>query len=118
MEMARQPKFIANRDKPFSWVPLVPFHGVPVVHWELVVEVMVTLPERHKCRNQMVSWRVLIIECAFAQPMSQRVDRKGRLRNFTLVNSINNNVGRVPHMMNCDHPKETGVEVSATPVVP
>jgi len=68
-EMARQSKFIANRDKPFGRVPLVPFHSVPVIHWELMMEVMVTLPERHKRRNQVVSWRVFIIERTFAQPM-------------------------------------------------
>jgi len=68
-EMARQTKFIANRDKPFGWVPLVPLRSVPVVHWELMVEVMVAFPKRYKCRNQMISWRVFVIECAFAQPM-------------------------------------------------
>ena len=69
-EMARQPELIANRDKPFGRVPLVPFRSIPVVHWELMVEVMVTLPERHKRSNQMVSRRVSIIKCTFAQPMS------------------------------------------------
>ena len=51
-----------------------------------MMEVMVTLAERHKRRNQMVSWRVLVIECALAEPVSQRVDRKGGLRNFTSAN--------------------------------
>lgn len=64
-EMARQSKFVADCDKPFGRVPLVPFHGVPIVHRELMVEVMVTLSERHKRCDKVVSWRVLVIECAF-----------------------------------------------------
>lgn len=121
-EMAREPKPTANRDEPFGRVPLVPFHSVPVVHRELVMKVMVTLAEGHKRRNQMVSRRVLIIKCAFPQPMSQGVDGKGGLRNFTSVNpeekKKKDNVGPIPHMMNGDHSKETGIKVPATPVTP
>lgn len=116
--MARKSKPVANRDEPFGWVPLVPFRSVPVVHRELMMKVVVPLPERHKRRDEVVSWRVLIIECAFAQPMGQRVYREGRLRNFISENSTNDSVGRIPHMVNCDHPKETGVEVSPAPVAP
>ena len=77
--MAREPKFVANCDKPFGRVPLIPFRSVPVVHRKLVMEIMVSLPECHKRCNEMIFWRVLVIECAFAQPMSQRVYREGGL---------------------------------------
>ena len=77
MEMTRESKLVANRDEPFCRVPLVPLHGVPIVHRELMMEVVVTLPKRHKCCDKVVSWCMLVIECAFAQPMSQRVDREG-----------------------------------------
>lgn len=82
--MARKSKLVANRDEPLGWVPLVPLHSVPIVHRELMVEVMISLPERHERCDEMVSWRVFIIECAFAQPMSQRVDRKDRLRKLRI----------------------------------
>jgi len=77
--MTRESKLVANRDEPFGWVPLVPFHSVPIIHRELMVKVMIPLPERHERCDEMVSWRVLIIECAFAQPMSQRIDSKDGL---------------------------------------
>ena len=114
--MARKSKPVANRDKPLCRVPVVPFYTVPIVYWELMVEVMVTLPERHKCRGYVVSWRVLIIERAFAQPVGQGINRKDTLRNFTSVN-VTLDVP-LPHMMNRDHPKGAGVEVSTPPVTP
>ena len=117
--MTRESKLVANRDEPLGGVPLVPFHRVPIIHRELMVKVVVTLPERHECRDEMVFWRVLIIECAFSQPMSQRVDCEGRLGNFTWSHSReDNNVVRTTHMMNCDHPKKTGIKITATPVTP
>ena len=78
-EMARKSELVANCDEPFGRVPLVPFHGVPIVHRELMMKVVVPLSEGHKRRDKMVPWRVLVIECAFTQPVSQRVDREGRL---------------------------------------
>lgn len=75
--MACESKLVAHRDEPFGRVPLIPFRSVPVVHWELMMEVVVSLPKCHKCCDEVVPWRVLIIECAFAQPMSQRIDREG-----------------------------------------
>ena len=78
-EMARQSKFVANRNKPLGWVPLVPLGSVPVIHRKLMVEIMISLPERHKGRQKMVPRCVLIIECTLAQPMSQRIDRECRL---------------------------------------
>lgn len=86
-EMGREPELVANRNEPFGWVPLVPLRSVPIVHRELMVEVVVTLSERHKRCDQVVPWCVLIIECAFAQPMSQRVDGKGGLRKLYISES-------------------------------
>ena len=69
-EVGREPEVFAEGDEPFGWIPLVPFRSVPVVHRKLVMEVMVPLPEGHKSRNEVVPRGVLIVECAFAQPMS------------------------------------------------
>src|ERR1700753_1775183 len=86
-EMARKSKVVANGDEPLGWVPLVPFHSIPIVHRKLMMEIMVSLPERHKRRKEMVPWRVLVIEGACAEPMGQRVDRESRLRVFISANS-------------------------------
>ena len=75
-EMTRKPKPVTNRNEPLGWVPLVPFRSVPVVHRKLMMEVVVSLSECHKRCDEMVSRRVLIIEGALAQPMSQRVHRE------------------------------------------
>ena len=74
--MTRKPKPVTNRNEPLGWVPLVPFRSVPVVHRKLMMEVVVSLSECHKRCDEMVSRRVLIIEGALAQPMSQRVHRE------------------------------------------
>lgn len=86
--MACESKFVANRNEPLGWVPLVPFHSVPVIHRKLMMEIMVSLPQRHNRGEKMVPWRVLIVECAFAQPMSQRVDCEGRLRFSASANPV------------------------------
>jgi hypothetical protein len=83
-----------------------------------MMKIVVPLPERHKRRDEVVSRRVLIIECAFTQPMSQRVDRESGLQNFTSVNSASGDVWVHHYVMNCENPKKTGVEVSPTPVTP
>jgi hypothetical protein len=77
--VAGEPESVADRDKPLGRIPLVPFHSVPIVHRKLMVEIMVSLSQRHKRRKEVILRRVLIIECALAQPMSQRVDRERRL---------------------------------------
>jgi len=41
LQVAGEANALANRDKPLGRVILVPFDGVSVVHWELVVEIVV-----------------------------------------------------------------------------
>jgi len=117
-EMARESKLVAKCDEPFGWVPLIPFHSVPVVHRELVMKVVVPLPKGHERSDEMVSGSVLVVECAFAQPMSQRVDGKGRLRIFISANLTSIEMVWNPYVMNNNDPKETGIEVSTAPVAP
>jgi len=82
------------------------------------MKIVVPLSEGHKRCDKVVSWRVLVIECAFAQPMSQRVNCEGRLRAFISANRTNIKAGHVPYVMNNNDPKETGVKASSAPVAP
>ena len=64
----------AKRDKPFRRVILIPLDGIPVIHRELVVEVVVTLADGHKRSDEMVARSVLVIKRRLAKVMSKRVD--------------------------------------------
>lgn len=44
-KMASQPEPTAHGDEPFSGIILVPFHSISVIHWELMMEIVITLPE-------------------------------------------------------------------------
>lgn len=77
--MTRKTELLANPDDPLGRVILVPFDGVTIVHGELMVEIMITLANSRKSRDDMVAWGVLIIKGCLSEPMSKRVDTKGGL---------------------------------------
>ena len=84
-----------------------------------MMEIMVSLSERHKCREKMISGCVFIIEGAFTQPMSQGIDGEGGLySSYQRTQHIIVNGASRAHMMDHGHPKETGVEVPTAPVTP
>lgn len=60
--MTGQTELAADPDEPFSGIILVPLNSIPVVHRELVVEVVITLANGHESSDEMVSGRVLVIE--------------------------------------------------------
>lgn len=68
-------------DQAFRWIVLVPLDRVAVVHRELMVKIVVSFAEGHKCGDYMVARRVLVIEWHFANPVSQRVDAESGLDN-------------------------------------
>ena len=47
LEVTGEPNLLARPDEPLSRVILVPSDRIPVVHRELVVEVVVTFTDRH-----------------------------------------------------------------------
>jgi hypothetical protein len=61
-------------DEPFGWVILVPFDGVTVVHWELMMEVMVSLADGNESGENVIARGVLVIERGFTEPVSEGVD--------------------------------------------
>ena len=74
-----QTKFLHRPDKPFGRIILVPFNGVPVIHRELVVKIMITLSNGDEGSDHMIAGSVLVIKRSLTKPMSERVDTKGRL---------------------------------------
>ena len=79
LQVRSKSKLLANPNEPLGGVVLVPSDRIPVVHWKLVVEVVVALPNGNKCSNQVVTRSVFIIKRRLAQPVSKRVDTKRRL---------------------------------------
>ena len=58
---------------------LVPLYCVSVVHWELVVEVVVSLADGNEGGDEVIFWSVLIVKRTVAEPVRERVDAEGRL---------------------------------------
>ena len=58
---------------------MVPFDGVSVVHWELVVEIVVTLSDGDEGGDHVIAGCVLVIERSLAEPVSEGIDTEGRL---------------------------------------
>ena len=66
-------------DDYLSRVVLVPFDGVTVVSWELVVEVVVTFTEGDQSGDPVVSWGSSVVERLVTQVVGQRVDAESSL---------------------------------------
>ena len=78
--MAEEPH---DGDEPFRRVVLVPLDCVPVVHRELVVEVVVTLADGDESGDKVIFWSVFVVKRAVAEPVGERVDAERRLRGET-----------------------------------
>ena len=77
--MMGKPDHTTKGDEPFGRVVLVPQKGVAVVHWELMVEVVISLAHRNDCRDEVVSRSVDIVEWGGAKPVSNRIKAEGSL---------------------------------------
>ena len=79
LQLVGQADLFHSPDEPFGGIVLMPFDGVPVVHGELVVEIVITLSNGDKSSDHMITGGVLVVERSFTEPMSERVDTEGRL---------------------------------------
>ena len=79
LEMRSKAYELHGCNEPLGGIILVPLDGVAVVHWELVVEVVVTLSEGDKRSQHMIARSMLIVERTFTKVVSKRVDTEGRL---------------------------------------
>lgn len=79
LQVIGQADLLPQPDHPLRRVVLVPFDGVTVVRWELVVEVVVALAECHQRRNPVVARGVAVVEGLVAEPVGEGVDAERRL---------------------------------------
>lgn len=71
LEMGSKTDLLTGPDKPLGRIILVPLDRIPVVHGELVVEVVITFTNRDKRSEHMVTRRMLVIERRLSQPVSE-----------------------------------------------
>jgi len=72
--MARKSKLLAHPDEPLGRIVLIPLDSVAVVHWELVVEVVVTFANGDECSRKVVPGGMLIVEGSSSEPVGERVN--------------------------------------------
>jgi len=71
LEVACQSNVLTDPDEPLGRVVLVPFNGVPVIHGELVMEVVVTLANGNKSSDDVVTGSMLVIKRRLSKPMGE-----------------------------------------------
>ena len=79
-EVASQSKLGTNPNEPLRGVILVPLDGIPIVHGELMMEVVVALTDGDECSDEVIPGSVFVVERCLTEPMSERVDAECRLR--------------------------------------
>jgi len=77
LQVRSKAKLLSSPDEPLGRIVLIPPDGIPVVHRELMVKVVVTLSNSGESGDHVIARSVLVIEGTFTEPMSQRVDTEG-----------------------------------------
>lgn len=85
LEMAGQTEFLTRGDEPLGRVVLVPLDRVPVIHGELMVEVVVAFADGDERGDDMVAGRVLVVKRRLAKPVRKGVDAERRLEAYIKV---------------------------------
>jgi len=83
LQMTSQSKLLAAPNEPFRRIILVPLDSVPVIHRELVVEIVVPFANGDEGGDEMVSGGVLVIKRSLAQPMRKGVNAECAMMNKT-----------------------------------
>jgi len=109
---------LTDPDKPLGRIILVPLDRIPVVHRELVVEVVVALTDSDKRSEHMVTRRMLVIERCFSEPVGERINAKGRLQARIRSATIPQQGRSSTDVMDKDKSKQTRIYVPAHPVSP
>lgn len=96
LEMARESKHTANLDEPLRRVILIPTNSIPIIHRELVVEVMVSLSDGDKGGDHMVAGCMLVVERRLSKPVRERVHAERRVVDECQTKSACVNVAAEP----------------------
>lgn len=118
LEVAREPDLLRGPDEPLCRVVLVPAYGVPVVHRELVVEVVVALADGDERGDEVVPRRVLVVERRLAQPVRERVHAERRLRRAAHESGMMKKKKKGTHMVHEHQAQHRRVHVPAGIVPP
>ena len=85
LQVACEAELLHNPDEPLGRVILVPLDGVTVVHGELVVEVVVSLANSDQSSDEVVLWRVLVVERTLTEPVREGVHAEGGLQGLSAL---------------------------------
>jgi len=80
-QMTGQSKPLAGPNEPLRRVVLVPLDSIPVIHRELVVEIVVPFTDGAESGDEVVSGCVFVIERTLAQPVREGVDAECAMMN-------------------------------------
>ena len=73
LEIVGEAELLPDPDAPLSWVILPPINRVPVVRWELMVEIMVALAQCEKGSDYVITGAIAVVEWLIAQVVSNTV---------------------------------------------
>ena len=104
-------------DEPLGGIILIPFDGIAIIHWELVMEVMVTLSEGDKRGENVIARSMLVVEGSFTEPVSERVDTEGRL-SIRGESDCSYLSAKRTHVVDKEQTSERRIEITATPIAP
>ena len=104
-------------DEPLGGIILIPLDGIAIVHWELVMEVMVTLSKGDKRGENVITRSMLIVKGSFTEPVSERVDTEGRLSTKGESDCSYLSTKRT-HVVDKEQTSERRIEITATPIAP
>lgn len=79
LQVASKTEKGARSDEPLRRVVLVPLDGIPVVHRELVMKIVVTFTDSDEGSDDMIAGRVLVVKGSVTEPMRERVHTESRL---------------------------------------
>ena len=71
LQVAGEADCLTDPDEPLGRVILVPFDGISIIHWELMVEVVVAFTDSDKSSDDMVARGVLVVEGSVSEPVSE-----------------------------------------------
>lgn len=69
--MTSYAELLASEDKPFGGVILVPFDSISIVHWELVVEVVITFTNGNESGDEVITRCMLVVKWRLAEIVSK-----------------------------------------------
>ena len=117
LEVRSKANELHDCDEPLGWIILIPLDGIAIVHWELVMEVMVTLSEGDKRGKNVIARSVLIVEGGFTKPVSERVDTEGRLSTKG-ESDCSYLSAKWTHVVDKEQTSKRRIEITATPIAP